>query len=234
MPAFLLVMHDPQRLRRCGAWHLGRRGGGGASGEVSVPRGGGRVAPVQAARRRRRRASSVTRRNDGRPIRCSRQARRPGVALAAGIVAASMGRRCQHPFLKLSGAEFIPPAKPPPAWAVETLVGEVKEGIVRSTRRDRSESASPTDPAQPKPAHNRQAPKPSTKQPNGQTAKAQSPKPKAQSPKQIQRFAASPAQSSFRNVKFHRSGGSRPTMRSFVPPERSSRCSDIGMPALSE
>src|SRR5471030_3004955 len=37
-------------------------------------------------------------------------------------------------------------------WA--TLIREVQEGIVRSTRGDRSESESPTDPAQPKPARN--------------------------------------------------------------------------------
>src|SRR5471030_855412 len=38
-------------------------------------------------------------------------------------------------------------------WA--TLIREVQEGIVRSTRGDRSESESPTDPAQPKPARKR-------------------------------------------------------------------------------
>src|SRR5471030_884230 len=37
-------------------------------------------------------------------------------------------------------------------WA--TLIREVQEGIVRSTRGDRSESESPTDPAQPKLARN--------------------------------------------------------------------------------
>jgi hypothetical protein len=41
--------------------------------------------------------SSVTRRSAGRLARDSRQARRPAKAMAAGIDAASMARRCQSP-----------------------------------------------------------------------------------------------------------------------------------------
>ena len=40
--------------------------------------------------------SSITRRNAGPAIRSSRQAQRPAKAIAAGIVAASMARRCQN------------------------------------------------------------------------------------------------------------------------------------------
>ena len=51
----------------------------------------------QAPQRQRRCGSSVSRRSAGSSIRSSRQARRPASTLAAGIVAASMARRCQNP-----------------------------------------------------------------------------------------------------------------------------------------
>jgi len=47
-------------------------------------------------RRAKRDASSITRRNGCGVARRSRQARRPVIKLAAGIVAASMARRCQN------------------------------------------------------------------------------------------------------------------------------------------
>ena len=45
--------------------------------------------------------SSISKRNAGTAARRSRQARRPARATAAGIVAASMARRCQNPSKKL-------------------------------------------------------------------------------------------------------------------------------------
>jgi hypothetical protein len=56
----------------------------------------------QAPQRRRRCGSSVTRRSSDTAIQSSRQTRRPARAMAAGLVAASMGRRGQSPFLKLT------------------------------------------------------------------------------------------------------------------------------------
>ena len=67
----------------------------------------------QAPQRRRRCGSSVTKRKAGVQTRSSRQARRPARAMAAGIVAASMARRCQNNLKNRDG--FSPPANTPPA-----------------------------------------------------------------------------------------------------------------------
>ena len=53
--------------------------------------------------------SSDMRRNVGAVTRCSRQARRPASAPAAGIVAASMARRCQNPLSKPANVFIHPP-----------------------------------------------------------------------------------------------------------------------------
>ena len=86
------------------------------------------AAPLPAARRRRRRASSITRRSDGRLARSSRQTRCPARAMAAGIVAASMARRCQSPSKKWTWFFSTRQAATSEGWW-GTLPGEVKEGI---------------------------------------------------------------------------------------------------------
>jgi len=60
--------------------------------------------------RRRRATASLSRRNVGAPIRRSRQARRPADAMAAGIDAASMARRCQSQAKKMEMV-FSPPTE---------------------------------------------------------------------------------------------------------------------------
>ncbi|MFL6679986.1 MAG: hypothetical protein ACJ8IK_16740 [Burkholderiaceae bacterium] len=50
--------------------------------------------------RHKRQASFVTTKIAGKVTRRSRQARRPAKAMAAGIDAASMARRCQNPSQK--------------------------------------------------------------------------------------------------------------------------------------
>ena len=135
MSALLLVMDDARRLRRRAA------------------RIGTRSRPQGAPQRRRRCGSSVTRRSAGTATRSSRQARWRVSALAAGIVAASMARRCQDK-LKNTGACICP--KPCGAtsegwWG--TLPGEVKEGIgPQGQGGTRARKSPPPSPAQTRPA----------------------------------------------------------------------------------
>ncbi len=93
-------MNDARRLRRRAA-------------QVRFEASAASPSPA-APQRRRHCGSSVTRRNAGTATQSSRQARWRVSALAAGIVAASMARRCQDK-LKNTGPVFVPSARPSPA-----------------------------------------------------------------------------------------------------------------------
>ena len=150
----LLVMDEARRLRRRAAQ---------VRFEVSI------ASP--APQRRRRCGSSITRRSACALTRSSRQARWRVSTLAAGIVAASMARRCQDK-LKNTGACICPNPRAATSegrWG--TLPGEVKEGIgPQGQGGTRARKSPPPSPAQTRPARNdallrpsRQATTPQTK-----------------------------------------------------------------------
>ena len=157
--------HAPSGLtrtsgQRVDAPSLDRRAGtaaGGASAWTS--------ASSRAARRQRRRASSITRRSVDTLARRSRQARCPARALAAGIDAASMARRCQNP----SKNPRVAPQANVERWPAMRGRGESGEASSRGQggggRRptgDTSEEASPDSPCLPRATQtmNKKGPRP--------------------------------------------------------------------------
>ena len=92
------------------------------------------AAAAALARRRRRASSSVTRRSGCGLARCSRQARWPARQTAAGIVAASMARRCQSP-LKKSCAVFVPTAGQPHPSRQPSPANVARRHAMRGTAR---------------------------------------------------------------------------------------------------